>query len=113
MQKEELRRLKRIQATPAMVRLAKENKRDIVFETDYGDHYKSTVYDIMVRCQTRNLNEGRILMVCIFFPGNVAGGELTPAYEIYCNPDGGEYITRVLDKGAERGWSGEIGRAHV
>lgn len=109
MQKEALRRLKRINATPEMVRLAKENTQDIEYKTRWGNYQKKTVYDIMVRCQTRELNGSRILMVCIFFPGNVARGELAPFYEIYCNPDGGEYITRVLDRnGMEQGWSGAM-----
>lgn len=109
MQKEALRQLKRINATQTMVRLAKENEQDIVYKTRWGNYQKKTVYDLMVRCQTRELNGGRILMVCIFFPGNVARGELAPFYEIYCNPDGSEYITRVLDKnGTEQGWSGAM-----
>lgn len=109
MQKEALRRLKRINATPAMVRLAKENKQDIVYKTRWGNYEKKTVYDLMVRCQTRELNGSRILMVCIFFPGNVARGKLAPFYEIYCNPDGSEYITRVLNRdGIEQGWSGAM-----
>lgn len=109
MQKEALRQLKRINATPAMIRMAKENKRDVVYKTRWGDQHKTTVYDLMVRCQTRGMGKGRILMVCIFFPNKVAKGILTPFYEIYCNPDGGEYITRILnDDGTERGWSGAM-----
>lgn len=109
MRKEDLRQLKRINATSTMVRLAKENKQDIVYKTRWGNYQKKAVYDLMVRCQTRELNGSRILMVCIFFPGNVARGELAPFYEIYCNPNGDEYITRVLDKnGIEQGWSGAM-----
>ena len=106
MRKEELRNLKRIYATPKMVRMAKENKQAVAYEAMLGwerGHKKrmSSLYDIFVRCQTR----GPYLMVCIFFPGDIAKGEKTPAYEIYCNPEGNEYITRVLRKGKEKGWS--------
>ena len=106
MRKEELRNLKRIYATPKMVRMAKENKQEVAYEAMFGwerGHKKrmSSLYDIFVRCQTR----GPYLMVCIFFPGDIAKGERTPAYEIYCNPEGNEYITRVLRKGKEKGWS--------
>lgn len=107
MYKEDLRQLKRINATSTMVRLAKENKQDTVYEDYWGTKYKkSTVYDLMIRCQTRAMGGSRILMVCIFFPGHLAKNILTPSYEIYCNPDGDEYITRVLDKdGTEQGWT--------
>lgn len=108
MRKEDLRQLKRINATSTMVRLAKENKRDTVYKDYWGTKYRqSTVYDLMIRCQTRAMGGSRILMVCIFFPGNLANGILTPSYEIYCNPDGDEYITRIMNKdGIEQGWSG-------
>lgn len=102
MRKEELRKMKRINATDKMVQLAKENNRKTLCEAWPGRKvYKDTVYDVMVRCQTR----GEYLMVCIFFPEKIEAGELTPSYEIYCNPQGDEYITRILDKGEEQRWS--------
>lgn len=104
MRKEELRKLKRINATPKMVRMAKDNKRDVVYHAKYNFYTelkKSTVYDMMVRCQQR----GCYLMVCIFFPEKIARGELTPTYEVYCNPEGNEYITRILSNGREQKWS--------
>ena len=44
-------------------------------------------------------------MICLFLPAKVREGELTPTYEIYCNPEGKEYITRVLRGGREEKWS--------
>lgn len=105
MRKEELRKLKRINATPKMVRMAKDNNRDMEYKSTYSiwgfKYHSKTVYDMFIRCQSR----GRYLMVCIFFPKKVAAGELTPTYEIYCNPEGDEYITRILDHGKEKKWS--------
>lgn len=106
MQKEELRGLKRINATPKMVQMAKDNDREMKYKSKYSLHEitRKTVYDVFIRCQTR----GKYLMVCIFLPQNVAAGELTPIYEIYCNPEGDEYITRILDHGKEKKWSGAM-----
>lgn len=103
MRKDELRQLKRINATPKMVQMAKNNCREIEYNGIYRHSklIKRTEYDIFIRCQTR----GAYLMVCIFFPKKVAAGELTPTYEIYCNGEGNEYITRVLDQGEEKTWS--------
>lgn len=106
MRKEELRTLKRINATPKMVQMAKNNNRKMEYGSKSHMSYltKETVYDLFVRCQTR----GRYLMVCIFLPRDVAVGELTPKYEIYCNPEGNEYITRILIGGKEQGWSSSM-----
>lgn len=106
MRKEELRNLKRIYATPKMVRMAEENKQTVQYERTrewIRDRYMTmdSLYDMFVRCQSR----GPYLMVCLFFPEDIAKGEKAPAYEIYCNPEGDEYITRVLRKGKEEGWS--------
>ncbi|MCM1233487.1 MAG: PcfJ domain-containing protein [Ruminococcus flavefaciens] len=105
MQKEELRNLKRINATPKMIRMAEGNKQKVEYRRKYGGDARgkkmNTRYDLFVRCQSR----GPYLMVCIFFPEDIAAGEKTPAYEIYCNPEGNEYITRVLREGKEKRWS--------
>ena len=102
MRKETLRSLKRINATPKMVQMAKNNKKRMVYKNIYGwsDRVRNTEFDVLVRTQTR----GAYLMVCIFYPERIAAGELTPTYEIYCNPEGNEYITRYLEKGEEKGW---------
>lgn len=103
MQKEGLRKLKRINATPKMVQMAKDNTQEMTYRSTVGweDRIKSTRYDVMVRCQSR----GRILMIAVFFPDRLQAGEMTPAYEIYCNKEGDEYITRIMEGGEEKGWS--------
>lgn len=108
MQKKELRKLKRINATKKMVELSKNNKKEMRYnKAPMGYSYrKNTVYDLLVRCQTR----GMYLMICIFLPEKVAEGELTPTYEIYVNPEGNEYITRILLKGQEIRWSGAMAK---
>ena len=104
MYKKELRSLKRINATPHMRRVAQRNKLavPIKYVNLWGTYKYDTIYDVMIRCQTR----GRILMIAVFFPGKVAEGIKTPTYEIYCNPEGSEFITRILDEaGNEVRWS--------
>lgn len=102
MRKEELRKLKRINATPKMVQMGKNNNKKMVYEDSRGwrNLKKNTEFDLFVRTQTR----GKYLMVCLFFPEKLAAGELTPTYEIYCNAEGDEYITRYLKAGEEKGW---------
>lgn len=106
MRKEELRKLKRINATPKMVKLSRNNNKKMRYKSVGGNSYleKNTEYDILVRCQSR----GKILMVCVFFPEKVAAGEMTPTYEIYCNAEGEEYITRIIKDGKELKWSGAM-----
>lgn len=104
MRKEELRKLKRINATPKMVRMAEDNRQEMIYKSvvDWRDDmHKDSRYDAMVRCQSR----GKYLMIAVFFPERVQKGEQTPAYEIYCNPAGDEYITRILTGGVEQRWS--------
>lgn len=105
MRKEELRSMKRIYAMPKMVRMARENNKKMEYKSQWGNRQKilPTEYDLFVRCQTR----GRILMVCIFRPEMLAAGIITPVYEIYCNPEGDEYITRIMKErdGTEEKWS--------
>lgn len=86
MRKEELKNLKRINATPRMAELAKDNTEKI---------------KLLVRCQTR----GKYLMVCVFLREDLKAGRRTPTYEIYCNPEGDEFITRILIEGQAEKWS--------
>lgn len=104
MRKEELRKLKRIYATLKMVRMAKGNNKKMKYKTRFGkQRVLPTEFDLLVRCQTR----GGILMVCVFHPELVANGMVAPLYEIYCNPEGDEYTTRIMGDrdGAEERWS--------
>lgn len=103
MRRKELMQLKRINATPKMVNMARNNA---IYPVEAGeDWYKRTFttrYDMMMRCQTR----GRYLMVCLFFPEQVAQGKTTPLYEIYLNRDGNEWETRIRPGGQENeSWS--------
>lgn len=106
MRKSELKKLKRINATPHMIELAKNNKSEtpILYNSKHGwdkPLMKRTNYDIMVRCQSR----GKILIVCIFLPEEIADGKITPLYEIYCNVEGNEYITRIMPQRGKEKWS--------
>lgn len=108
MRKEELRKLKRIFATPKMVRMSKENN----IRTEYRRRYTwrerekealPTKYDFFIRCQTRR----EFLIICVFRPHWSNKAEIRyPLYEIYCNPEGEEWITRILNPdGTEEKWS--------
>lgn len=105
MRKEMLRGLKRIYATQTMMAYAQNNKLDepIVYDCGWYTYRYDTKYDLMLRCQSR----GKILMIAVFLPQNVAKGLKYPNYEIYCNPEGDEYITRVrhATDGKEIKWS--------
>lgn len=103
MRKEELRQLKRINATHLMLRLAKENKlkTPLVYKNRWRMVEVNKKYDMFIRCQTR----GKLLMVCLFFPNDLASGVKTPAYELYLNPEGDEFLTRILHIGREVKWS--------
>lgn len=104
MRKTELIKLKRINATPHMIELAENNKTEkpLKYKTGWNGLWKKdTKYDIMIRCQSR----GAILMVCIFEPEEIAKGNKAPTYEIYCNPEGCEYITRICSPDGTERWS--------
>lgn len=105
MRKEELRKLKRIHATRKMVRLANDNNKKMEYRPAWDEKRTKilpTEFDFLIRCQSR----GTYLMICVFHPGWVQKGIMHPLYEIYCNPEGDEYITRILDAdGTEKRWS--------
>lgn len=88
-----------------MIRIAQENKLDnpIIYKYSWRTYTYSTKFDLMIRCQSR----GKILMIAMFFPEDVAKGFKYPTYEIYCNPAGDEYITRERDSadGSEIRWT--------
>lgn len=104
MRKEELKKLKRINATDLMMKLAKNNVLENPLEYSKNGHSKArknTRYDMFIRCQTR----GKILMVCLFFPKDMAAGQREPTYEIYLNRESNEFLTRIYVKGQKEKWS--------
>ena len=96
MRRKELLGLKRINATPKMIRMAQTNM--LYAPEEHGEAWKkrtfTTRYDMLMRCQTR----GRYLMVCLFFPKDIAQGKTDPFYEIYLNPEGNEFETRINEE---------------
>lgn len=105
MRKEELRKLKRICATPKMMRMARENHKKMQYSATWNRDYKvvyNTEFDLFVRCQSRK----SFLMICVFKPEWMEKGITHPLYEIYCNREGDEWITRILNRdGTEEKWS--------
>lgn len=105
MRKETLRNLKRICATPKMMRMAEDNYKRMEYRYQWDTKRKEilpTEYDMFIRCQTRK----GILMICAFHPEYMQKGNKSPLYEIYCNPEGGEWITRIMKSdGTEEKWS--------
>lgn len=108
MQKKELRSLKRIYATPKMIQLAKDNKKRMEYSWYWDKNKKEvrlTEFDLWVRCQQR----GGFLMICVFLPEWLEKDIRHPVYEVYCDLEGDEYITRKLDTdGDEERWSGTM-----
>lgn len=95
--KAELRKLRTLNATKAMVEKAKADKGAT---GPYGYHYKYT-YGTYLRAQ----HLGGYLKVAVYPAGWLQEGIITAKYEIFLNPSGEEYITRVLDKtGKEVKW---------
>lgn len=105
MRKEELRKLRTLNATPAMIQAAKGNDveftkmqkncwgtlKECKFERKYG---------YFLRCQ----NLGAYFKIAVFFSVELNKGNYAPYYEIFINPDTGEYITRRLIDGKEAYW---------
>ncbi|MCX4339976.1 MAG: PcfJ domain-containing protein [Lachnospiraceae bacterium] len=105
MRKEELRKLKRIYATPKMMQMAGDNHKKTEYSATWNKDYKrvyNTEFDLFVRCQTRK----SFLMICVFKPEWMESGIKHPLYEIYCNREGDEWITRIMNRdGTEEKWS--------
>ena len=105
MRKEDLRKLRTLNATPKMVLMAKGNTLS-GHDTRNGcvRHYH-TIYGVYLRCQ---MLQG-ILKVAVFLPKKLAAGKITPSFEVFINPLGEEYITRILKAdGTEDRWSGAM-----
>lgn len=101
--KNELRKLRNLNATPKMITLARDNKMLVTDRRWDGTPYKriERKYACFLRCQ--NLNG--YLKVAIFLSKDLEAGIKTPRYELFINPAGSEWITRELDdKGMEVRW---------
>ena len=86
--KDELRKLRTLKATPAMLKAAKDN--DIPFckmvKSSWGQDYKrkySRKFGYFLRCQ----NLGPYLKIAIFFSIELNKGIYTPRYELFINLD--------------------------
>lgn len=85
MKKETLRKLRRLNATQAMVK-----------DSASGS----------LKCYVRAQCLNGFIKFALFFQEDLKHGIVTPMYEIFVNPDGREWITRELDeKGKEEKWS--------
>lgn len=103
MRKDELRRLRALNATPEMMEKGKRYQE--VEEEYYWTRQKIQKivpeYDLLARAQ--NLNG--IIKVAVFLPEKMRKDIKTPRYEIFLNVKGEEYITRELDdNGNETKW---------
>lgn len=97
MRKEPLRKLRTLNATPAIIRRAKE---PLLQEKDGWKSIKRN-YAMFLRCQ----HLGRYLKIAVFLPADIQMGKTEPRFEIFINPEGEEFITRILKDGKETGWS--------
>ncbi len=89
MKKEELKKLRRLDATPKMMRMAESDKPAKVFRYQYSkpeDQYKICIY---MRCQQL----GGLLKVAFFLPHLMRMGTRKPAYELYINRETGDFLT--------------------
>lgn len=103
--KDELRKLRTLNATPAMIRAAKDN--DIEYtktvKNSWGINQEREFkrkYGYFLRCQ----NLGVYLKIAVFFSVELNKGNHAPYYEIFINTETGEYITRRLIDGKEKFW---------
>lgn len=108
LRKEELRKLRALRVTPAIKDRAKENDRVYEKEENHGwgpyIHTYHHKYSCLLRCQEL----GGYLKVVVFYSVEVNAGQQDPHYEIFINPETGEYITRILKDGEETGWSSSM-----
>ena len=104
MKKSELRKLRMLYATRAMVKKAKTND----FSTTEDD-YRGKEIEITKRSYgyfARGQLLSGILKIAFYPPEWLKDGIRTPRYEVYLNLEGKEYTTRLLAKnGEEEKWS--------
>lgn len=108
LKKDELRKLRTLRATPAMIAAAKDN--DVItkerMSACYGTYTREYLrkYGYFLRCQ----NLGAFLKIAVFFSIEINKGQMDPHYEVFINPETGEYITRELTDGVETNWIGNM-----
>lgn len=90
MRKDELRKLRKLNATPAMVRLAADNEGKCERIESWGSTECMRKYGIFMRAQ----HLGKYLKIAIFLPNEVKKGRMKPRFEVFINVEGCEYITR-------------------
>lgn len=100
MRKEELRKLRQLNATPAMIRLAADNERECERKEDWYRTTCKRIYGIFMRAQ----HLGKFMKIAIFLPNEVKDGRTKPRFEVFINIDGSEYITREWGKNEEELW---------
>lgn len=101
--KAELRKLRALPATQAMIRAAGE-KIEYDEKRWYSNEIKHIVKDKYYKL-LRIQQLGAYIKIAVFYPKSLQKGIRTPTYEIYLNTEGKEYITRELDgKGSETRW---------
>jgi len=89
MKKEMLLKLRKLDATPAMMKMAKEDiptKKQVYYYGSKIDVYK---YGIYMRCQMLN----GILKIAFFLAEKMRKEIKSPAYDLYINKETGEFIT--------------------
>lgn len=107
MRKNELRKLRALNATPQMMEKAKlyDTVKDSKYNYDTGkfESYNRIIYKFIQMIRVQNLKG--YIKVAVFFPKWMNNGIKTPRYEIFINVVGNEWITRELDKkGEETCW---------
>lgn len=101
--KAELRKLRALPATQAMIKAAGE-KIEYDEKRWYSNEIKHIVKDKYYKL-LRIQQLGAYIKIAVFYPKSLQEGIRTPTYEIYLNTEGKEYITRELDeKGSETRW---------
>ena len=83
--KDKLRKLKRIYATPKMMKMAQDEQNPKLY----------------MRCQSR----AGLLFVCIFSAKEMRNGRKEPLYEIYINPESDQWVTWVQSEKQNGKWS--------
>ena len=101
--KAELRKLRALPPTPAMIKAAAQ-KIEYDEKRWYSNEIKHIVKDKYYKL-LRIQQLGAYIKIAVFYPKSLQAGIRTPTYEIYLNTEGKEYITRELDeKGSETRW---------